>query len=165
MNTKRLTERDEYGNANIIGVNSANLQLNLDFDEFNIVTEALNKLADYEDAEDQKRLVFLKNKMPDYDFMRMFKLFLADLEGRIVILPQSYENKEDEEDVENFPVADVRPVVRGKWKRKGQEIYCTACGEDSAYNAFGASKFSAFCPNCGADMRKPTQEEENERTD
>lgn len=47
----RLTERDEYGNANIIGVDSADLQLNLSFDEFNKVTDALNCLADYEDTE------------------------------------------------------------------------------------------------------------------
>lgn len=45
----RLTERDEYGNADIIGVDSADLQLNLSYGEFNRVTEALNKLAAYED--------------------------------------------------------------------------------------------------------------------
>jgi hypothetical protein len=46
---KRLTERDEYGNADIIGVDSEELQLNLEFKEFNLVTDALNKLAAYED--------------------------------------------------------------------------------------------------------------------
>lgn len=46
----RLTERDEYGNADIKGVNSDWL-LSLTFDELNRVTEALNKLADYEDCE------------------------------------------------------------------------------------------------------------------
>ena len=44
---KRLTELDEYGNADIIGVNSPDLQLHLEFDEFNRVTDALNKLAAY----------------------------------------------------------------------------------------------------------------------
>jgi len=47
----RLTERDEYGNAGIIGVDSAALQMNLGFNELNSVTEALNKLADYEEQE------------------------------------------------------------------------------------------------------------------
>lgn len=47
----RLTERDEYGNADIIGVDSEDLQLNLDFEGFNRVTEALNRLAAYEDTE------------------------------------------------------------------------------------------------------------------
>lgn len=47
---KRLTKRDEYGNADIVGVVSAELQLSLDFDEMNIVTDALNRLAAYEDT-------------------------------------------------------------------------------------------------------------------
>lgn len=46
---ERLTERDEYGNADIVGVDSGELQLNLEFEEFNLVTGALNRLADYED--------------------------------------------------------------------------------------------------------------------
>ena len=46
---KRLTERDEFGNADIVGVDMADLQLNLDFEQFNLVTAALNKLADYEE--------------------------------------------------------------------------------------------------------------------
>ena len=46
---KRLTERDEYGNAEIIGVDSDDLQFNLRYGDFNKVTEALNKLAAYED--------------------------------------------------------------------------------------------------------------------
>ncbi len=50
MGYKRLTERDEYGNANIIGVDSSDLQAELDFDEFNMVTDALNCLAAYEDT-------------------------------------------------------------------------------------------------------------------
>jgi len=47
---ERLTERDEYGNTDIVGVESADLQLNLEFDEFNKVTNALNRLAAYEDS-------------------------------------------------------------------------------------------------------------------
>ena len=49
---KRLTERDEFGNADIVGVDSADLQENLNFDEMNLVTEALNKLACYEEHND-----------------------------------------------------------------------------------------------------------------
>ena len=50
--TERLTERDEFGNADIIGVDSEDLQLNLDFEQMNKVTDSLNKLAEYEDLED-----------------------------------------------------------------------------------------------------------------
>ena len=57
--SERLTERDEYGNADIIGVDSSELQGSLEFDELNLVTNALNKLADYEDAEREGRVVVL----------------------------------------------------------------------------------------------------------
>lgn len=46
---RRLTERDEYGNADVIAIDSADWQLNLNFDEFNRVTDVLNRLAAYED--------------------------------------------------------------------------------------------------------------------
>ncbi len=47
----RLTERDEFGNADIIGVDSQELTESLDFDQLNRVTEALNRLAAYEDTD------------------------------------------------------------------------------------------------------------------
>lgn len=50
------------------------------------------------------------------------------------------------------PRIDAIPVVHGKWVRKGEGIYCSVCDVESAYNAFGGSKFSKFCPNCGAKM-------------
>ena len=42
---KRLTERDEYGNADIIGLSTEKLFGELYFDEINLLTKALNKLA------------------------------------------------------------------------------------------------------------------------
>lgn len=54
---KRLTERDEFGNADIIGVDSMDLQCNLSYEEFNKVTNALNKLAEYEDLEEQGNML------------------------------------------------------------------------------------------------------------
>lgn len=48
---RRLTKRDEFGNADIIGVDMADLMLNLEANEFNRVTVALNRLAEYEEAE------------------------------------------------------------------------------------------------------------------
>ena len=55
----RFTERDDYGNPDIIGVSSLDLQFNLALEEFNKVTNALNKLADYEELEEQKKLMKL----------------------------------------------------------------------------------------------------------
>lgn len=54
-----------------------------------------------------------------------------------------------EEMIDSIPAADVRPVVRGRWKYNlGDNIpYCSECmmPQDSECN---------FCPNCGADMRE-----------
>ena len=54
--------------------------------------------------------------------------------------------------VEDFPAADVRPVVRGKWVQGDMPTYggykCSVCGANTVqYKAY-------FCPNCGADMRE-----------
>lgn len=43
-------------------------------------------------------------------------------------------------------------VPHGRWEVRGQDLFCTNCGGESGYNAFGASAFSDFCPNCGAKM-------------
>lgn len=51
----------------------------------------------------------------------------------------------------SIPAADVRPVVRGKWERKrdkcGSFVSCSVCHTSGWYQF-------AFCPYCGADMRK-----------
>ena len=62
--------------------------------------------------------------------------------------------------VEDFPAADVRPVVRGKWELttlddgygEYQLYKCDKCGELAAQRR-------NFCHNCGADMREPPKEE------
>lgn len=52
----RLTSRDEYGNAEIIALEDITPQLyeGLSFSETNALTAALNKLADYEDADEKE---------------------------------------------------------------------------------------------------------------
>ena len=47
----RCTSRDEYGNADIKGVDMTFL-LGLNYEEMSIVQQALNRLADFEDAEE-----------------------------------------------------------------------------------------------------------------
>ena len=51
------------------------------------------------------------------------------------------------------PTADVRENVKGEWIVKGQGVYCSHCKKESGYNWYGASAFSKYCPNCGADMK------------
>lgn len=62
--------------------------------------------------------------------------------------------------IESIPVADVRPVVRGRWvefetdtppRRSG----CSECGFIT--NPWLAHVYN-FCPNCGADMRESSKE-------
>ena len=54
--------------------------------------------------------------------------------------------------------ADVRPVVRGKWRPYSPltDTYeCDKCGYQVIDEIFRTN----FCPNCGADMREPPKEE------
>lgn len=61
--------------------------------------------------------------------------------------------------INSIPAADVRPVVRGKWKPRDltwgrSYYYCSACEETvDMPTAMGIPMFR-FCPNCGADMRE-----------
>lgn len=52
------------------------------------------------------------------------------------------------------PTIEAEPVRYGRWELRGQDIYCSECGSESGYNAWGASAFSVRCPNCGAKMDK-----------
>ena len=64
-------------------------------------------------------------------------------------------------DIDRQPTIDAVPVRHGKWIVKGQEIFCSVCEEESSYTWHGSSKFSNYCPNCGADMRgEPNAEKE-----
>lgn len=56
--------------------------------------------------------------------------------------------------IQSAPAADVRPVVRGKWKDAVQgcgdspHVQCSICGE----YYFQYFKKFGFCPKCGAEM-------------
>lgn len=58
-----------------------------------------------------------------------------------------------------IPAADVRPVVRGKWKPRDltwgrSYYYCSACEETvDMPTAMGIPMFR-YCPNCGARMEE-----------
>lgn len=76
------------------------------------------------------------------------------------IYDSGYSDEEREDDVvdmiESIPVADVRPVMQGKWILKDDgRAHCSMCDTP------GNSHVWNFCPNCGADMRPELQKEEN----
>lgn len=52
--------------------------------------------------------------------------------------------------IDSIPAADVRPVVRGEWRKIGKIgciFVCSACDKTFPCK-------TDFCPNCGADMRE-----------
>ena len=56
-------------------------------------------------------------------------------------------------DIENFPNADVAPVVHGQWE-PGNPI-CPVCGENKFKDLdadIWCDWLPDFCPNCGAKM-------------
>lgn len=51
------------------------------------------------------------------------------------------------------PVADVVPVVHGRWIPDGDFIICSQCeAEMNQKNSLGADNSKNYCPNCGARM-------------
>lgn len=100
---KKLTKRDEYGNADIIGVETVELQCDLEYEQLNKVTKALNKLADYEETglepddinalaksqiETAKRNI---EYMVDLDW---YKTALCEAEGAIEHLREELKNEQ-----------------------------------------------------------------------
>lgn len=86
----------------------------------------------------------------------------------VVEFIRSYRHSTDvafhmEDHLYEITAADVRPVVRGKWKKRMEEketLYyksftpiwsCSECGTEYDPSLCMAIN---FCPNCGADMRE-----------
>ena len=57
-----------------------------------------------------------------------------------------YEEQDHYMVAEEFPAADVEPVVRGEWKEDGAITRCSVCGEHKEFPHW------THCPNCGAHM-------------
>lgn len=54
--------------------------------------------------------------------------------------------------IDKLPAADVRPVVRGKWKERrfSEDVYGAECSVCHTTWDYGTN----FCPNCGARMEE-----------
>lgn len=82
----------------------------------------------------------------------------ADVELFGVEIPECFDAQLAIEIMNEVPAADVRPVVRGKWRPYSPltDTYeCDKCGYQVIDEIFRTN----FCPNCGADMREPPKEE------
>ncbi len=98
----RLTKRDVYGNADIIGVDSSELQGGLAFNKFNLVTAALNRLAAYEDT----------GLTPEH----AAELAQAEREGRVMLF---------------IPVGEIFDTSRGKVTEAGPVVAIMQYGGDN----------------------------------
>ena len=63
----------------------------------------------------------------------------------------------------NLEIFEDLPKM-GEWIRKDAELYywheCSKCGERPLYDRYANKVLSAYCPNCGADMRAKTEVQE-----
>lgn len=98
---ERLTERDEFGNVDIIALSDMmpELYAELSFSETNALTEALNRLAAYEDTGlEPEEVTAIKHalmgretaKIAEFDGIpvkRLQELAQAEKDGRLVVLP------------------------------------------------------------------------------
>jgi len=113
---ERLTERDEYGNADIVGVDSADLQENLEFKALNRVTFALNRLAAYEDVGSPEEFASLRAQ-------------LAESRAR-----------------EQAAIADMKRIVDTVREEREDETCCFACKYDADMSITDSGAHANECP-------------------
>ncbi len=92
---KRLTEKDEYGNADIIALSDMmpELYADLSFSETNALTDALNRLAAYEETGlEPEEVAKVRDAYSNIagkgvSFKRIHEMIQAERDGRLVVLP------------------------------------------------------------------------------
>lgn len=57
------------------------------------------------------------------------------------------------------PTADVPEKNVGKWVEEVGMLMCSECGDAWGTEQFDEVMSFNYCPNCGADMRKETEDE------
>ena len=104
LSVKRLTERDAFGNADIIALSDMmpEIYAELSFSETNVLTDALNRLAAYEDTglepEEIEKLCDMDRRAKMAEMLRdkgkngisidrLREFVEADKDGRCVVLP------------------------------------------------------------------------------
>ena len=61
--------------------------------------------------------------------------------------------------IDGTPTIDAIPVVHGRWiwSEENECDVCSNCGMASLNNYRGNPVPSAYCPNCGSDMRERSE--------
>lgn len=150
---ERLTKRDEYGNADIIGV-SSDAQFELSFDELNSVTNALNRLAAYEDTglapEDCAAYKKFEGNLcaSGVPFSRIIELVNAEKAKIAALRPITREQVEKV--WRGCP--ECKPscglcVNMNAWDRYGKPDVCNRCVD---YSNFESDQ--KFCECCGSPL-------------
>lgn len=83
--------------------------------------------------------------------MNNWRNFLIEAYGKYDPYTSGFDNAVTR--VENFPAADVAPVVHGKWIEQEKYTFgtmydCSICGDRILDNGHAWN----YCPNCGAKM-------------
>lgn len=72
-------------------------------------------------------------------------------EAALMKLMQDGCNAKNLQSISDIPIADVSPVVHGRWiyDEKAQRPYCSVC---KGYFYGATNSPMSYCPNCGAKM-------------
>lgn len=140
---KRLTERDEFDNAEIIGVDSVILATDLSFDELNKLTSALNKIADLEDKIERGEIDYVADK--DKEIARL-TAERDDYKSRA----EAAEKDRDEwkRRAEVAEKAEERLKSAKQKPRKTNIYYGTARLEH-----LNGDPYEILCPHCGENIK------------
>lgn len=106
--------------------------------------EAFEKLAAYEDAEEEGRWVALPPKTKDVDFMRICELITADGEGRAIILPCKVGSTV-------YWISDLSVVWENKVKEHGYILTDIVAG----FRVYGEHELRLVLPNLGIEPIYP----------
>jgi hypothetical protein len=73
--------------------------------------------------------------------------------ANLALAEQGFDWDKVKQALASVPVADVAPVVHGRWERRRNVWYCTNCGKGYkiTYGAVAANMHN-YCPHCGAVM-------------
>lgn len=163
---RRCTKRDEYGNADIKGVDMQ-FMLGLDYEQMNTMQIALNRLADFEDAQTHEirtethgvRSDELISRENTIDAIEHVTWYHQNRSGQMVSGANSDEHQAWYKAEDVYEAIEAVPTANrsGHWIDDGDCSICSKCHEAYGLTSLGQLYTPNFCPNCGADMRSEVE--------